>query len=122
MKKLLLILVALLFLNCEKDNLNLIPIQIFVTTDSDVPYEYITSEMGDTYEMGTLHKIRATSGPGFRFLGWRKMKELYCSYQPIVDPDDYEVMYIYADDDYMGNCNNGLSRLWITAEYIEVFD
>lgn len=124
MKNLLLLVSLVVLSSCNKDEMNVIPIGIAIDVEDeeyDEVHALISSPMGtDSYVKGTLHELHASDAPGWRFLGWRKMS-LYCEYQPVVDSDDFRTMYIYADEDYMGNCNNGIRRVWVVAEYIKIF-
>ena len=121
MRKLLLLLSLVLFVNCTKEDLG-IPIQIYIDEDAWDAYELIETNLDpEFYQLGTMQSFTAKDGPGLRFLGWRKHPH-YCEFQPIVDPDDPYTAWVYMDKKYMGNCNVGpLSSVKLVAEYIVVF-
>ena len=121
----MILIVIFVTISCTKEELGG-DIRVFI----NLPEQYVEQAHalidygieGTSYEIGTLREIKANDGPGLRFLGWRKGPG-YCDYQPLVDPDDPRVAFIFKGDNYMGNCNAGnYHDVKITAEYIRVFD
>jgi len=141
MKKLIFILTILLSVSCEKEEeyigaynpmagecyeddvicSGVYKVKIVYNYD-DIPDELIIAEKGYSAKLGELLSFKGTSAPGYKFIGWRKVRNSYCSYSPLVDEDDPTVAYVYMHRNYMGNCNIGPFNVKIVAEYIKTLD
>jgi len=140
MKKFIFIITVLLSVSCEKEEEYMgayIPITgcyeddvicsgvynvTIVFNHDDVPGGLIVAEKGYSAELGELLSFKGTSVPGYKFIGWRKMRNSYCAYSPLVDEDDPSIAYVYMHRNYMGNCNIGPFNVKIVAEYIKTLD
>ena len=140
MRKYILLVTALLSVSCVKDEIAIEPemsdglecygnvaclgvynVEIVYSHD-DVPEGLIIAEDGYSAELGDPLSFRGTSAPGFKFIGWRKVRNSYCAYSPIVDQDDPTLAYVYMHEKYMGNCNLGPFNVKIVAEFIKTLD
>ena len=72
-------------------------------------------------KVGTVISLEARDLPGWRFVGWKRLKSSYCHDAPIVDQDEPRKAYLYMHEDFMGRCNRGMKNFVVVADYVEIF-
>ncbi len=88
----------------------------------DFPKDLIIAEDGYSADLGTVLTFKGTDKPGWRFLGWRKIKDSYCAYTPLVESDTPNIAHVYMHKNYTGNCNIGPINVKIVAEFVKTLD
>ena len=141
MKKALYILTILLLGSCAKEELfieeisqenkcrgiseihclGVYSVEILSNYD-DFPKDLIVAKDGYSAELGTTISFEGTNKPGWKFLGWRKIMDSYCAYNPLVESDTPNIAYVYMHKNYTGNCNIGPINVKIVAEFVKTLD